>query len=44
MQGLTENIAFTLSVFRNEASLVSPERIVLGGISQGFATAIHAFM
>lgn len=44
IEGLRESIALILSVIRNEASIVPPERIILGGISQGCATAIHALL
>ncbi|KAG2178733.1 hypothetical protein INT44_001886 [Umbelopsis vinacea] len=42
--GLTESVTFILNVIREEASSVPPEHIILGGISQGCATAIHALM
>jgi predicted esterase len=42
--GLQESIADTLDIIRTEAALVPPERIILGGISQGCATAIHALL
>ena len=44
IEGLRESISFILSVVRNEASIVQPERVILGGISQGCATAIHALL
>lgn len=44
VDGLRESIALILSVIRKEASIVPPERIILGGISQGCATAIHALL
>jgi lysophospholipase-2 len=44
IEGLRENIAFILNVIRKEASIVPPDHIVLGGISQGCATAIHALL
>lgn len=42
--GLRESIAFVMDVIHQEAKLVPVERIMLGGISQGCATAIFALM
>jgi lysophospholipase-2 len=42
IEGLRESIAFILNVVREEAAIVGPEKIILSGISQGCATAIHA--
>ncbi|GAB5590149.1 hypothetical protein Unana1_05049 [Umbelopsis nana] len=42
--GLKESITLILDVIYSETSLVPPEHIILGGISQGCATAIHALM
>ena len=42
--GLEESIAQILSVVREEAKTVGLEKIVLGGISQGCATAIKALL
>jgi lysophospholipase II len=42
--GLTESVTYILKVIREEASSVPTEHIILGGISQGCATAIHALM
>jgi lysophospholipase-2 len=44
VEGLRESISFILSVIRKEASIVQPERVILGGISQGCATAIHTLL
>jgi lysophospholipase-2 len=40
--GLRESVAFILEVMKNEIESVPAENIILGGISQGCATAIHA--
>ena len=37
IDGLRESIAFILSVIRTEAAFVPPERIIIGGISQGMS-------
>jgi lysophospholipase-2 len=42
IDGLRESVRELLDLVRYEATLISPERIILGGISQGCATAIHA--
>jgi lysophospholipase II len=42
--GLRESIGEILSIVRSEALLVPPERIILGGISQGCATVIHVLL
>jgi predicted esterase len=42
--GLKESIKLILNVIREEADSVSTKHIILGGISQGCATAIHALM
>lgn len=42
--GLRESIKLILNVICEEASSVSTKHIILGGISQGCATAIHALM
>jgi lysophospholipase-2 len=44
LDGLRESITFILDVIRSEASIVPPERIIIGGISQGAATAILAML
>jgi lysophospholipase-2 len=44
VQGLKESIAFIMDVIHQEAKLVPMERMILGGISQGCATAIYALM
>lgn len=44
IDGLKESVGYLLSVLHNEASLVPAEQIIVGGISQGGATAIHALM
>jgi lysophospholipase II len=44
LAGLRESIGRILSIVRSEALLVPPERIILGGISQGCATAIHVLV
>lgn len=44
IDGLRESVKETLDIIRHESTLVSPHRIILGGISQGCATAIHALL
>lgn len=44
LDGLRDSTKEILSIVHNEASLVPPSRIILGGISQGCATAIHALL
>jgi lysophospholipase-2 len=42
VEGLKESIAMILDAIKSEASLVPTDHIILGGISQGCATAIRA--
>ncbi|KAN0099690.1 alpha/beta-hydrolase [Hyaloscypha variabilis] len=44
IDGLRESIEEILDVIRGEALLVPQSRIILGGISQGCATAIHTLL
>ncbi|EPE25419.1 alpha/beta-Hydrolase [Glarea lozoyensis ATCC 20868] len=44
IDGLRESAREILEVIQTESALVSPDRIILGGISQGCATAIHALL
>ncbi|MCJ1407661.1 hypothetical protein MMC19_001732 [Ptychographa xylographoides] len=44
LDGLRESAKEILDLIRTEAVLISPDRILLGGISQGCATAIHALL
>jgi lysophospholipase-2 len=44
LAGLKESIMFILDIIDREATIVPPKQIILGGISQGCATAIHALM
>ena len=44
IDGLRESVREILDLIRTEAALISPDRIILGGISQGCATAIHALL
>jgi lysophospholipase-2 len=44
LSGLRDSIREILDIIRNEASLVPRCRIILGGISQGCATAVHALL
>lgn len=45
VEGLNESIFEIVEVVRSEAQLVGGvERVILGGISQGCATAIHALI
>ncbi|KAE8449713.1 hypothetical protein EG329_007488 [Mollisiaceae sp. DMI_Dod_QoI] len=44
LEGLRESIRDVLVIVRSEMALVPPERIILGGISQGCATAILALL
>jgi predicted esterase len=41
---LRDSIDTILSIIRHEASIVSPDHIILAGISQGCGTAIHALL
>jgi predicted esterase len=41
---LRESVKEILDLIRAEAVLISPDRIILGGISQGCATAIHTLL
>ncbi|KAF2804875.1 alpha/beta-hydrolase [Mytilinidion resinicola] len=43
-QGLQESVEFLLRVLKDESAEVPMDRIFLGGISQGCATAIHALL
>ncbi|KAK7439252.1 hypothetical protein CaCOL14_001691 [Colletotrichum acutatum] len=42
--GLLESIDFITHLIDQESDLVSPDKIFLGGISQGFATAVAAYL
>ncbi|KAJ2955155.1 hypothetical protein NQZ79_g8798 [Umbelopsis isabellina] len=42
--GLNESIMFILDIINRETEIVPPSQIILGGISQGCATAIHTLM
>ncbi|KUJ11791.1 alpha/beta-hydrolase [Mollisia scopiformis] len=44
IDGLRESVKEILDLIRTEAVLISPDRIILGGISQGCATAIHTLL
>ena len=44
VEGLRESVKDILELVQREATLISPDRIILGGISQGCATAIHALL
>jgi len=44
IDGLRESVKEILDIIRTEAGLISPDRIILGGISQGCATAIHTLL
>ncbi|KAI9697872.1 MAG: hypothetical protein M1820_007659 [Bogoriella megaspora] len=44
LEGLNESISFVLDVIRQESSVVGAANVVLGGISQGCATAIQALL
>jgi len=44
IDGLRESVNEILDLIRTEAILISPDRIILGGISQGCATAIHTLL
>jgi lysophospholipase-2 len=41
---LKESVQGILDLIQTEAALISPDRIILGGISQGCATAIHTLL
>jgi predicted esterase len=41
-QGLRESVGEILDLIHNEINVIPPEQIILAGISQGCATAIHA--
>lgn len=42
VEGLRESVRYLLQVVKSEGELVGLEKTVLGGITQGCATAIHA--
>ncbi|KAH7357268.1 Alpha/Beta hydrolase protein [Rhexocercosporidium sp. MPI-PUGE-AT-0058] len=44
IDGLRESVKDILDLIRTESALISPDRIILGGISQGCATAIHTLL
>ncbi|CZT48368.1 uncharacterized protein RSE6_09052 [Rhynchosporium secalis] len=44
IDGLRESVSEILDLVRSEATLISSDRVFLGGISQGCATAIHALL
>ncbi len=44
IDGLRESVKEILDLIRAEATLISPDRIILGGISQGCATAVHTLL
>jgi predicted esterase len=44
IDGLRESVKEILDVIQTESVLISPDRIILGGISQGCATAIHTLL
>ncbi len=44
IDGLRESVKEIVNLIMTEAALISPDRIILGGISQGCATAIHALL
>lgn len=44
LDGLRDSVALIVDLINTEAALVAPERIFLGGISQGCATAIIALL
>lgn len=44
LDGLRESVEEILAIVQRESTLIAPDRIILGGISQGCATAIHALM
>lgn len=44
LAGLCDSIDFIFEVIQQEASLVGADRVILAGISQGCATAIHALL
>lgn len=44
VEGLRQSLALIRGVVNDEAKLVAPNRIFLGGISQGGATAIHVLL
>jgi lysophospholipase-2 len=43
-EGLRESVIEIAAVVTREAEVVGPERVILGGISQGAAVAVHALM
>ncbi len=43
-QDLTASISRIRNIIAQEVALIGPENVVLGGISQGFAVAIHALL
>jgi lysophospholipase-2 len=44
LEGLKESVECVLSIVREEAALLGPEKIILGGINQGCATVIYALL
>lgn len=44
LQGLRESVGDILEIVRSEVDLLSPDKVILGGISQGCATAIFALL
>ncbi|KAL8712358.1 MAG: hypothetical protein Q9225_006969 [Loekoesia sp. 1 TL-2023] len=44
MEGLSESVLTLKALIDREATQVKPSNIILGGISQGYATAIHVLM
>ncbi|CAM6002970.1 unnamed protein product [Sphagnum balticum] len=43
-EGMKESVSCINDIIKNEATIVPHDRIILGGISQGCATALYALM
>jgi predicted esterase len=44
VEGLSESVLAIVTLIKEESAFVKPSNIILGGISQGYATAAHVLM
>lgn len=44
VEGLSESVSTMIKLIKEEVAYVEPSKIILGGISQGYATAIHVLL
>lgn len=44
VEGLSESVLAMITLIKEESAYVKPSNIILGGISQGYATAAHVLM